>query len=86
MAKFSHRFVETYDDMIGFGLDRAHDEAAVIIYLQMFSDDSLIKALVKRMTDEELEEVFELINRILRKHLVEPEYHTLFLKDEDHHH
>jgi hypothetical protein len=41
--------------------------------------------MTKRMTDEELLELFELINRLLRKHLAESEYHALFLKD-DHDH
>lgn len=86
MAKHSHEFVETYDEMVGFGLDREHDEATIIYYLQKFSDDTVMRELMKRMTDGELEEIFDLVNRILRNHLTEPEYHTLFLKEEDHHH
>lgn len=42
---------------------------------------TLIKELVKRLTDEELEEIFSLVTRLLRKHLTDSEYHTLFLKD-----
>jgi len=38
--------------------------------------------ITKRMTDEEMLELFNLVNRLLRKHLSEPEYHKLFLKDE----
>ena len=38
--------------------------------------------MTKRMTDAELLELFELINRLLRKHLKEFEYHNLFLKDD----
>ena len=38
--------------------------------------------MTKRMTEEELLELFELINRLLKAHLTEPEYHSLFLKDD----
>ncbi len=81
MAKHSHRFVETFDGMVGFGLDRQTDEDTVQFYLQKFSDDDLMKTMLKRMTDEELAELFEVISRMLKEHLSEPEYHELFLKD-----
>ncbi len=79
--KYSHQFVENYDDLVGFGLDRKTDENTIICYLQMFSDDALMKKLVKKMSDDELEEIFSLITKTLRKHLTEPEYHSLFLKE-----
>lgn len=85
MTKYTHDFVETYEDMIGFGLDRRHDENTLICYLQMFSDDTVMRQLVKRMTDDELEEIFILITRKLKNHFTEPEYHALFLKEEDPH-
>lgn len=81
--KRSHNFVETYDELLGFGLDRKTDEKTIICYLQMFSDDSLMKELVKRLSDEELEEIFSMITRLMKNHFSEPEYHTYFLK-EDH--
>jgi hypothetical protein len=80
MAKHSHDFVETFDGFLGFGLDRQSDEHAVQLYLQKFSDDRLMEVIVKRMSDEDLTEVFELIGKMLRKHLTEQEYHQLFLK------
>jgi len=81
----THNFVETYEGLVGYGLDRETDENTVICYLQKFSDDRFMATMTKRMTDEELLELFELINRLLRKHLTESEYHALFLK-EDHDH
>ena len=84
MALHSHDFVETYDGLIGFGLDRQVDESTVICYLQKFSDDALMASLVKRLSDEELTEIFDLVSRLLKKHFSEPEYHRLFLKDEPH--
>jgi hypothetical protein len=75
--------VESYDGLVGYGADRETDENTVVYYLQKFSDDKFMAAMVKRMTDEELLELFDLINRLLKTHLTETEYHTLFLK-EDH--
>jgi hypothetical protein len=77
----SHDFVENYSGLVGFGADRETDENTLIYYLQKFSDDSLITPLVKRMSDQELEEIFNLITRVMKRHLDEPEYHRLFLKD-----
>ena len=77
----THNFVETYEGLVGYGLDRETDENTVICYLQKFSDDRFMATMTKRMTDEELLELFELINRLLRKHLTKSEYHALFLKE-----
>jgi len=86
MASHSHDFVEQYDGMVAFGYDRKTDEKTIIYYLQKFSDDTLMKHLAPQMSDEELEEFFVLVNRCLKKHLSDDEYHSLFLKDEHHHH
>ncbi|MGD9972632.1 MAG: cytoplasmic protein [Desulfatirhabdiaceae bacterium] len=85
MEQHTHNFIETYQGLVGYGLDRETDENTVIYYLQKFSDDTLMRHLASRMTPEELEEIFMMINRILKHHLSEDEYHRLFLKD-DHHH
>ena len=82
MTKHSHNFVETYDGLVGFGLDRKTDENTIIYYLQKFSDDTLMEKLIKRLTDDELDEIFYLLTRILKKYLEESEYHELFLKDD----
>lgn len=83
MKKHSHTFVETYKEMVGFGMNREMDENAVIYYLQKFSDDELMAALRNRLEDRELLTLFDLLSGLLRKHLSEEEYHHLFLK-EDH--
>ena len=80
MAKHSHRFVETFDGFLGYGLDRQSNENTVQLYLQKFSDDRLMKTILKRMTDDDLTERFEITGRMLKKYLTEPEYHQLFLK------
>lgn len=82
MARHSHRFVETFDGFVGFGLDRPTDENTLIYYLQKFSDDKLIKTMVKRMTDQEMLSLFDHLGALLKNHLTEEEYHHLFLKEE----
>jgi hypothetical protein len=89
MAEHSHTFVETYDGMVAFGFSREVDEKSLIYYLQKFSDDELIKRLVPRLTDGEIDALFTLMSRLMREHLVDEEYHKLFLKDREpggHHH
>ena len=82
MPTHAHRFVETYDGLVGFGLDRQTDENTVIFYLQKFSDDALMDKIRHRLNDSELAQLFDLISNLLKKHLSEEEYHALFLKDE----
>ncbi len=81
MSKHTHQFVESYDGIAAFGMDRKSDEETLIYYLQKFSDDTLINTLIKRFSDTELEEIYLFINRFLKNHLTEQEYHHLFLKD-----
>ncbi|MFW6011200.1 MAG: cytoplasmic protein [Desulfosalsimonas sp.] len=84
MKKYSHDFVESHEGFLGFGWDRETDEQTLICYLQMISDDRLIKTLAARMNDRELKEIHDLISRLLRTHLNDSEYHRLFLKDNSH--
>ncbi|MCG8338847.1 MAG: cytoplasmic protein [Proteobacteria bacterium] len=79
--KHSHNFVEEYEGMLAFGMDRKSDEDTVICYLQKFSDDALMKALIARLSDNELEEIFSMVTNTMKRHLTEPEYHKLFLKE-----
>jgi hypothetical protein len=82
MPQHTHRFVERYNGLVGFGLDRETDENTVVCYLQKFSDDAVMNAIIKRLDDAELTDLFDLINRLMRRHFTEAEYHRLFLKDE----
>jgi TorA maturation chaperone TorD len=82
MPTHSHKFVENYQGLLGFGFDRETDENTVVCYLQKFSDDRLMELLKQRLSDEELEQIFEFVSMLLKKHLTEDEYHLLFLKEE----
>lgn len=84
MAVHTHLFVENYKGLVGFGLDRETNENTVMYYLQKFSDDTVLKRIIPRLADEDLNEVFGLISGLLRKHLSEVEYHELFLRDDRH--
>jgi TorA maturation chaperone TorD len=81
--RHSHTFVENYEGMVGFGFDRETDEKSLMVYLQKFSDDALLAALVPRLSPAEIQDLFERISLLLKKHLQEAEYHCLFLKDEN---
>jgi hypothetical protein len=83
MPKHTHQFIERYAGLVGYGLDRETDENTLICYLQKFSDDAVMSAIIKRLEDPELAELFDLINRLLRRHFSEAEYHRLFLKDDE---
>ena len=81
MPVHKHTIVEQYDGMVAFGLSREVDEKSLMYYLQKFSDDDLLRVLVPRLSDEELNRLFEIISQLMRSHLSDSEYHGLFLKD-----
>jgi len=82
MEKYSHQFVETYRGPVAIGLTREIDEASLTVYLQKLSDDRLLEILRGRLSDEEIVQVVDWITGLLRRHLTEEEYHTLFLRAE----
>jgi hypothetical protein len=86
MPQHSHDFVEEYNGMVGYGLDRETDQATLQVYLQKFSDDIFMKHMLPRLHQEEMDQLFDLLSGLLRAHLEEQEYHALFLKDPDHEH
>ncbi len=82
MPVHKHTIVEQYDGMVAIGFSREVDEKSLMYYLQKFSDDDLLRVLVPRLSDEELNRLFEIISQLMRSHLSDSEYHGLFLKDE----
>ena len=81
MKKDTHNFIQKYKGMGAFGRNRETDEETIMFYLQKFSEDSFLEALLPRLSDPELEEIYLFINDKLKLHLLEDEYHSLFLKD-----
>ncbi len=82
MPKHTHEFAEKYDGAGAFGLDRKTDEETIRFYLQKFSDDALMEYILPLLEEKELNEIYDLITKLLKKHLTEPLYHSLFLKDD----
>ena len=81
MNKHRHTFVDDYDGMVAFGFSREVDEKSLMVYLQKFADDDLLRVLTPRLSDMEITQLFELMSHLLKKHLRDEEYHSLFLKD-----
>jgi hypothetical protein len=81
MKKDTHQFIQEYDGMAAFGMDRASDEETIMFYLQKFSEDTFLKTLLPRLSDKELEDIYDWVNTYIKKHMSEDEYHSLFLKD-----
>ncbi|MEE9421440.1 MAG: hypothetical protein V3W43_18335 [Desulfatiglandaceae bacterium] len=82
MSKSTHRFIQEYDGLVGFGLSREVDEYTLTYYLQRFSEDALMALIRGRMSQEDMEELFNLITRLMKQYLTEEEYHKHFLKDD----
>ena len=78
----THHFVNQYQGLVGFGLDRENDQKSLMVYLQKFSDDTFLETLLPRLSQGEIDEIVHLISRILKTHLKEEEYHRLFLKED----
>jgi hypothetical protein len=83
MGNYKHSFVEEYDGFEGFGFSREVDEATLTCYLQRLSDDKVMELLRSRMTEEDMEALFDYITRIMKQYLKDKEYHKYFLKDEE---
>ena len=81
MKKDTHNFIQEYDGLGAFGLDRATDEETLMFYLQKFSEDQFMEAMLPRLSQKELEELYQFINDKIKAHFTEDEYHALFLKD-----
>jgi len=81
MPKHTHKFVEEYDGLVGFGYTREADESTVKYYLQKFSDDDHASLIIPRMSDQDLDSLFSILGDLMKKYLKENEYHQYFLKD-----
>jgi hypothetical protein len=83
MSNHSHRFIEEYDGLVGFGLDRETDESTLTYYLQKFSDDNLMALIRSRLSQPDMDALFNLLSGLLKQYLSEEEYHRYFLKDKE---
>jgi len=81
MPQHSHRFVEEYEGLVGFGMDRKTNGDTLTYILQKFSDDENMALIKDRMSDSDMETLFDLLTGLLKRYLSEEEYHRVFLKD-----
>ncbi|RJX31433.1 MAG: hypothetical protein C4531_07610 [Desulfurivibrio sp.] len=65
-----------------FGLNRETDERSLAAFLQLFAAPALLEALIPRLSEADIEATVDFLTRIMKKHLQEDEYHTLFLNEE----
>lgn len=82
MKKDTHHFIHEYTGLGAFGLDRKTDEETLKFYLQKFSEDSFLNLMVPRLSEKEIEDIYLMVNQMLKRHLSEAEYHIVFLKDQ----
>lgn len=64
---------------ICFGWDRATDEHSCQAFVRRFAYPKLLAVLVPRLTDSELTGLIDQLSGIMKQHLSEKEYHSLFL-------
>ena len=81
MARDTHNFIHGYKGLGAFGMDRKTDEETIMFYLQKFSEDTFMNLMIPKLTDRELEEIYMFINKKIKQHISEDEYHSVFLKD-----
>ncbi|MBI5558250.1 MAG: hypothetical protein HY885_11495 [Deltaproteobacteria bacterium] len=65
-----------------FGLNRATDERSLAAFLRMFAAPTVLDTLIPRLPDEDILATVDFLTRLMKKHLRENEYHTLFLNEE----
>jgi hypothetical protein len=81
-TKHSHRFVEEYNGLLGYGFSREVNEHTLRVFLQKFSDDEHMELILGRMSEDDMESLFNHLGQLLKTYLEEEEYHAAFLKDE----
>ncbi|WP_136808006.1 cytoplasmic protein [Desulfosediminicola flagellatus] len=72
-------------EQICFGLNRELDEQSFACFLQLAGRAEFAEKLASRMSSEEISQfISDFTKNILKKHLSENEYHTLFLQQKAH--
>lgn len=65
-----------------FGLNRDTDERSLAVFLQMLTSDEMLETLIPRLTDDDIGQTVDFLTHMMKKHLQENEYHSLFLGEE----
>jgi hypothetical protein len=67
---------------ICFGLSREADQRSLAAFLQLFAAPAMLEALIPRLSDDDISATVDFLTGLMKKHLQENEYHTLFLNEE----
>lgn len=70
-------------EAISFGWDRQSDERSCQAFVRRFSRRELLATLTPRLSDQEIMALIDQLSGLMKQHLTEPEYHRLFLANED---
>ncbi|MGW8193067.1 MAG: cytoplasmic protein [Desulforhopalus sp.] len=70
---------------ICFGLTEDLDRRSLSIFLNLAGDAKFADLFSQRLSSEEILGLTDQFMALIRKHLTEEEYHSLFLQDKKHH-
>lgn len=70
---------------ICFGLSTDLDQSSLSIFLQLAGKPEFTKLLANRLDSQEITGLVDNFMELIRKHLSEDEYHTVFLGDQSPH-
>ena len=73
-------------DQMCFGLTEELDRQSFACFLQLAGNRQFSDTLAARATSHEILQFVDSFTQLLRKHLSEDEYHSLFLQDTSHSH
>lgn len=71
-------------DQMCFGLTDELDRQSFVCFLQLAGDQRFAETLAKRVSSDEILHYVDGFTDLMRKHLSEDEYHSLFLQDASH--
>jgi len=71
------------DDIV-FGFDRPTDERSLVLFINKIAEPAMLKEIIPRLEDREIDAIIDLFTGIMKKHLSKKEYHHLFLGDDSH--
>lgn len=72
-------------DQMCFGLSEDLDKNSFSCFLRLAGDERFSTTLAQRLSSEEILQFVDSFTELMRKHLSEDEYHSLFLQDDTHH-
>ncbi|MFP3982555.1 MAG: hypothetical protein ACLFV2_02550 [Desulfurivibrionaceae bacterium] len=66
---------------IALGFDRERDELSLAAFLLRFTSPTVLDTIIPRLKDEEINATLDFLTGLIRRHLEEEEYHSLFLDE-----